>query len=209
MSEIGRSLRIDPSTTNRLGVGAEAQRTIQEHWDTYDKAEGAIITLGLGELHQPDNECPHLTADMLNEPDSNKYSDNQQWFSSWLNFTTELLARIDAQVLQYRNMLVVLTAETKKGYRERNAEERASDKRTKKLSIDEINQKMYSTTEYQTITHALQQLEQKRLMLKARVETLSNDVKLLSRRIELTKIDVSAQRAVSGADSRFRSPVTG
>lgn len=185
-----------------VGIGTERKITIIEHWDTFNGVEGTVISLGLGELHQPENECPNLTAEMLNEVNSSNFSNTQQWFASWLSFCTELQARVDAQVLQYENMLMVLTAETKKNYRDQH-ELAGSGKR---LTVDELNQKLVLSSEYLSVKHSLQQLEQKKLLLRARVDTLDNSVRLLSRRIELAKIDISAQRHVDGANDRFARP---
>lgn len=192
-----KALRLDVRVP--MGVGNEKKESVIERWSTYSHVEGTVTALGLGELHQPQSECPMLTAEMLNETDSNRYADNQQWVSSWLNFSTELLARVEAQMLEYENMLLVLTAETKRSYRELNQVEGA-----KKVTVDELNQKLVLSPEYQSVKHLLQQHEQKKLLLRARVDTLDSMSRLLSRRIELTKIDINSQRSADGANSRFR-----
>lgn len=191
-----RGLKLDVSN---VGIGTEKKENIQEHWDTFDQIEGKITMLGLGELHQPDSECPFLTAEMLNEPDSIKYAENQACFAAWLGFATELLARVDAQILQYENMLLVMAAETKKTYREMNLA--AGEK---KLSADEIKQRLDLSPEYQSIKHQLQQVQQQRLLLKARVETLDGGIRALSRRIELTKMDREGDRRAQNSNSRFQ-----
>lgn len=193
-----KALRLDVRVP--VGIGTEKKESIIERWSTYQKVEGSVTALGLGELHQPQNECPTLTAEMLNEADSNRYADNQQWVSSWLSFSTELLARVEAQMLEYENMLLVLTAETKRSYRELN--QAAGEK---KITVDEMNQKLVLSPEYQSVKHALQEQEQKRLLLRARVDTLDSMSRLLSRRIELTKIDFNSQRGVAGTNSRFKN----
>jgi len=192
-----KGLKLD--TTTPMGVGIERRTSIEEHWSTFDAMEQSIVTLGLGDLRQPQGICPMLTEQIINEPNSANYSDNQQHFISWLNFATELLARVDAQILQYENMLAVLAAETKSSYRQIQAGAEGA----KKLTVDELNTKLLLSPEYKKIKHTMQQLQQKRYLLKARVDTLDSDVRLLSRRIELTKMDREATNAANNTSSRF------
>jgi hypothetical protein len=180
-----------------IGVGAQEAQSIQARWDTADDSDRRVIGTGLVDHPKPEFSCPDLDADTLTTPDSRSYTETYVHILAWFNYSNELLANVQARVLQYDNMLRVLTAQTRIRQREISAASGA-----KKMPEEEIQDLLYTNPEYQNILLELQRYKQLKLMMESKVDAIERSLKVISRQVEIRKLDIEQQKNANNMPTR-------
>lgn len=180
-----------------LGIGKEGVTTLRQHWDTADQVEVDLAAEGITDKPRPKFECPELTAEQLTTPDSKSYTETYQRFLSWYEYYNELKAKVQARVLQYTNMLDILSAQTRKQHRELSA-----NMGTKKLTVEEVNDLLTTNPEYQEILFELQKYQQSKLLVDTKVDAIERTLRIISRQVEIRKLDFEQSRTASNLPSR-------
>ena len=180
-----RNLRL-PSTLP-IGAGHAAAQNIVQKWDTADDVEGEIHMRGLVAREKPAFACPELTPDMLTTTDSKSYTETYAHLMSWFGYVSELYARVQADVLQFKNMKDILAAEGRKVSVEVN-------KGTKKPSKEELEDRLLLNPEYQEVMLKLQRFQQAKLLFEAKLESIDRSLRVVSRQVEIRKLDQEQSR---------------
>jgi hypothetical protein len=187
-----------------IGVGEEAAKSIQQRWDTVKDSDQVIAGMGLVDHKLPEFICPELTAASLTTLDSFAYTETYAHLLSWFNYASEGLAYIQARVLQYTNMQAILTAQTRKQQRALTAAG------GKKMNEEEMSDQLFTNPQYQEILLELQKAKQHKLLLDAKVDAIERSLRVISRQIEIRKLDVEQSRTGSAMPGRnLREPYTG
>lgn len=196
---------LDLSGKLPIGVGEEAAKFIQRKWDTVEDSDQVIAGMGFVDHKLPEFICPELTAASLTTLDSFAYTETYAHLLSWFNYASEGLAYIQARVLQYTNMQAILTAQTRKQQRAFVAGG------GKKMSEEEMSDQLLTNPEYQAILLELQKAKQQKLLLDAKVEAIERSLKVISRQVEIRKLDMEQSRTGAAMPSRnfSREPRTG
>lgn len=180
-----------------LGVGEEQKKSIEQKWDTVMEVEADIERKGLIDHKQPLETCPELSADILTGPDSKQYTETYALLNAWFNYTSELLAQVKARVLQYENMQSVLEAQTRQV-----AKNTSQAGGVKKPSEAELKERLLLNPEYLDVTHKLQRHQQAKILLEAKVDGIERSLRLISRQVEIRKLDMEQTRTVSNMPGR-------
>ncbi len=200
MTQEGRSLRIP--RTLPVGVGEEKKKQIQGEWDTADAVEIGIRDRGFPDHTQPTFDCPEIDINLLTNPDSKQYSEAYSRLLGWFTFASEALAQLQVRVLQYENMQDIIAAQTRQTAREQSDQQGA-----KKPTAEEMKDRLLRNPEYLDITLNLQKYQQGMIIMSAKVEGLERTLRLISRQIEIRRLDIEQQRTSTAIPGRNqRSP---
>ena len=71
----------------------------------------------------------------------------------------------------------------------------------------EFNERLLLNPEYLEVTHELQKYQQAKIYFDARVESLERSLRVISRQVEIRKLDVEQQRTGAGMPGRGRFEV--
>lgn len=187
-----------------LGIGEQEAQTIQQTWNTAEFVEEHDIeNYGLRDYSQPKYVCPELTEEMLTTEDSRSYTEVYARLLGWFNYTSGLLAKTQARVMQYSNMQGILEAQTRKRQRELA---RATGT---KITAEELNDLLLTNPEYQEITLQLQRYKQAKVYLDAKVDSLERSLRVISRQVEIKKLDFEQTRNASNMPNRGEYPTVG
>lgn len=187
-----------------IGVGAEQASEIQQQWDTADESEGEVIGFGLVDHPIPPFKCPELDVDTLTTLDSRMYTEAYVQLLAWFAYASELLAKVQARVLQYDQMQDILTAQTRTRQREIS---RATPGR---VTAEELRDQLLTNPEYQDITLQLQRFKQRKMLLDAKVENIERSLRVISRQVEIRKLDIEQTKTAHNMPGRnLRDPQTG
>lgn len=197
MSGLGSNIRLP--RTLPLGAGEGETQNIKTHWDTAGAVERELESKGLVPYTQPVETCPELTAEVLTSPDSRKYTETYVKLLSWYNYSSELLAQVRVQVIQYENMQSILDAQTRKV-----AKAQSEAAGGKKPAEAELQQRLLLNPEYLEVTRDLQRFQQAKICLDAKVEGLERSLRLISRQVEIRRMDLEQTRTGAAMPARGR-----
>jgi len=191
MEETG--LRLPPT----LGVGQAQKTSIIEAWSTYKDVE-TDVTSRIADAKLPTREYEEVSADTLSNPDSREYTENYAFYLGWFSYANEELAKVEARVLQYENIVEQVTAETRVQLRER------AKVLGTKYTVEEMKDLLALTPEYKEALRELQVSQQERLLLKAKVERMDRSLRVISRQVELRKLDWETSQTGHNLQNRGR-----
>ena len=191
----GRSLRLP--RTHPLGAGEEQTKTLQQHWNTVDIVEEEIKQQGLSEHPRPQVACPELDVDTLTGTDSRSYTELYVHLLAWFAYTSELLAQVQARVLQYENMQDILAAQTRK-----EARDLSDAAGVKKPTVEELKDRLLLNPEYLEVMRQLQHYQQSKIMLDKKVESIERSLRVISRQVEIRRLDIEQNRTATTMPGR-------
>jgi len=191
----GKSLRIP--RTLPIGVGEEQKKQVQEQWNTADDVEIGIREIGFPDHQTPAFVCPELNVHLLTSPDSKQYTEAYVSLLAWFTFSAEKLAQIQVRVLQYENMQEVLAAQTRQA-----ARDQSDQSGVKKPTAEEMKDRLLRNPEYLEITRMLQRYQQGKIVMGAKVEALERALRLISRQVEVRRLDIEQGRTASAMPGR-------
>lgn len=183
--------------TLALGVGEEQKKTLQEHWNTLGDIETNLQAKGFVDFKIPDFECPELNEHVLTSPDSKQYTEVYVHLLAWYNFMSECYAKVEAKILQLENMQEILGAQTRK--MARDVTEAAG---AKKPTVEEMKDRLLLNPEYLEVMHELQQQQQSKVLMGRKVDALERSLRLISRQVEIRKLDIEQQRTATAMPMR-------
>jgi hypothetical protein len=195
---MGRNLQIPRSAS--LGAGTAKALTIQQKWDTVDEVEAEILKKGLVNHAQPQFMCPELTADSLTTTDSRSYTETYVHLLSWFTYSSEILAQVQARIVQYDNMLEILAAEHRKAERQRTPHG------AKPPTVEERKDLLLLNPDYQEVLHKLQRYQQSKITLTAQVDSIERSLRVISRQVEIRRLDQDQSRTGSNIPQRGYQP---
>lgn len=201
MTDDKRNLRL-PSN---LGIGNEQKSAIALRWDTFTQVMEAVEKIGLHARTLPEYEIPEVDALVLTAPDSFQYTELHTKLLSWWQPMAEMTAQIKAGVLQMENMLEEVEAATRDALREESKQLPKQERYTAECLKD----KVVLNPEVARVKRSLQVVQQRKLIFEARLEALERALKLVSRQIELRKLDFEGSRVNSNMPGRGRYPTFG
>lgn len=196
----GKNLRLPRSLP--MGPGQEAVKTIEQKWDTLDEQLEDMHVKGLISKDAPQFVCPELTPDMLTTTNSQNYTETYVHLNAWFGYTTEIYAQVQAAVLQYKNMRDIFQAEGRKVSRTIAGVEDGDSKKTKAPTKEELADKLLLNPEYQAVLLKLQRYQQSELLFKAKVESIERSLRVISRQVEIRRLDQDQSRTGSNMPGR-------
>lgn len=193
MNDSGRNLRL-PQGLN-YGPGQTQAQAVMTKWHTIDDVQEESLLRGFPEKVKPEFECPQLDVETLTSNDSKAYTQKYTELLAWFGYAGELLALIHARVLQLKNMQDILAAEGRKTLRDLKSG-------VKKPTKEEIEDYLTLNPEYQDVTLQLQRFQQAKLLYDAKVDSIERSLRVISRQIEIRRLDIEQNRTDGGMSNR-------
>ncbi len=179
-----------------IGVGAAEQTAIKTEWSTADTEIARFGAQGFLPFAQPQFACPTLSVDLLTTKSANDYTKAYVEILAWFTYASDILAQIEAHILELKNMRDILAAQTRRAAR-------ATVPGEKKPTAQEQEDRLLLSVEYQETLKELQKYEQGRLLFKARVDGIETSLRVISRQVEIRR------QEIEGTNSRQNNPPQG
>lgn len=167
-----------------LSVGAEEQQQIAERWTTFARAEAELAAWGFEPEARPLCTRPRVTADDLNTPDSRQYTTLYVQVEAWHTYAINAHARLKGVLLETQNQLKDLEVEIKSA-----AVREAAARKEKKPAKDILDNLPKTHPRWKELTAYAQELRQKDMLMTSYVDSISRDLALVSRQVEIRKQD--------------------
>lgn len=187
------SLRI-PAVTN---IGESKNAEIYSKWETADAVEAELHSVGLAEKPRPTFACPNITPEMLTGLEGAAYSHMYAEVLAWFNYTATLLARADARILQYKNIM-----ETTESSMRNNMKDTSKALGEKAPSAEYMSDTINIDYHYQNAKLELQKYKQYKDIVKAHLDGIERSLAVVSRQIEIKKLEYEATRAQGNFSNR-------
>lgn len=199
------SLRL-PTTV--VGLGAVGEAEIHSEWNTFDSVKHELEdNLGFRTPTEPPFEAPTLSVDDLTELHGKDYTEKYLQFMAWMNFSNQVVAYHAAKIIQFENETKHIEASMREGMRNGSSATKASGER-KAPPLAEMADKIRLHPRVKDLGQSVQYHEQFLLIARANAFEYENSVKLLSRQIEIKKLEFESSNR-EGNMGRMRTPVTG
>ena len=169
-----------------VGVSESTAKEIEDRWNTIGGVDDKLRALGIHANNIPDVVCPVVTAEALTTPDANQYTVTYASQLRWYNYAIRILADVKALKLQVDNEMNDIESTKRTLYRE--LDEGKKDK--EKMSATEMKDRINQDAHYKGLKLQSQELEQHEIKVKAWAESLERNLAVVSRQIELRKIEL-------------------
>lgn len=172
-------------------------RKIHARWDTFEEVDASLKAKGFADCHQPVTLFPNLTAEQLTQTPNREYTALHAVYLEWYRYTAEEFARLRALALQIKNEMDDIQYEIKKELRNRPG---------KRPSEDDIAVAIGTHGPYKELKQLQQRAEQAKELLGTKVDYLERSLRVISRQVELRKIDAGQGGVNDHMPSRGRGP---
>lgn len=186
-------------------LGNKVVQTITKKWQTLDKARGELERHGFVGPTPPGGEAPRVDARLLENIASPDYLQTYSELTAWYGFGESMKGEYEGAINECKTTLNILGAEIKKNAKDANIA-RKGEKGWKAISPDDLKVLLLSNPEYQAVLLRCQEEEQKLLLLTSRMKGMFRTLALMSRNIEMKKMEATAGQGASNWISRTRNP---
>lgn len=193
----GGGLRLPKNT----GVSQEETKRASIDWNTQDKVERNLKQLGFEMPEAPTFPRPTISADQLTTVVNKDYTTLYAQHLAWFNYTSPVLARVRARLLQIRNEKKDIETRIRRELRQKNRE-LPKDERFNEKDIDD---ETWSDERYKELTRQEQLNAQTELQLRGYLEVTENTLKVISRQVEIRKLELEGVKTESYLPNRGRA----
>lgn len=175
---------------NDIGLGQTEAYEIHTAWETMRKVEANMAANGLGTPTEPPPFPLREVTTTLVADDSQEYLKVNAQYLAWLNYILPTLAYTKGCLLEYENEKTHIEA----SYREMQRQREQGLSKGARMGKEELQDRITLDPRYQELTRAEQEATQTKLLLDAKVEILERTLRVISRHIEVKKIDMEINR---------------
>ena len=172
-------------------VGHQEATTISTKWDTFPSVRKDMDSLGFREPNPPHGEVPIVKATNLENVQSREYTTKYSQLVAWLSFGENHRGTLNAERLGTRNALRILSATIRRKAKQDHAA-MGKEKGWKAYTPGELNDLVLVDVEYQKVLLRDQEISQKLEILEGYLKGISRAVALMSRNIELKKMELES-----------------
>lgn len=184
---------------DHIGISDHELAEIQQQHDTFDDVELTLSKLGFNPIEKPQRQCPKLTAEILATVNTVEYSSAYTQFNSWHSYAHNTLARLKAYRLQIsREMDDIARRIRMASYKTKGA--------GKGPSKEQLSDLVESNPRYMELDLTKLKLDQQIMLTESQVDSLERDLRLISRQIELLRMDHENGRTEHNIPNRGRAP---
>jgi len=190
---------------SKAGMTDQEKEDLQASWNTIDTQE-RVLEKKYGfprELDRPPFDRPTLTAEQLTATSNQDYTTLYAQHLAWFNYTSPLLAKTKARLIQKKNELLDIERTTRKRLREAN---RLLPK-DERLNEKDIEDEIWSDPRYKELIREEQRQTQTRIELESYLEIMENNLRVISRQVELRKIEMEGAHRENAMPFRGNSAV--
>ncbi len=190
-----------PGLPSLRGVAGsdEDRKSARTEFDTIDDVMKELSVMGFSlnttppSFPMPEVSAQHLTTNMNRE-----YTTMYAHQLAWLNYTSPILAHVKAIVLQIENSLKSIEIRIRKDLREKNKLLPKADRLTEK----DIEECIWLDPDHKGLVVEQQKYEQMRMQLDSRVEAMRENMKVISRQVEIRKIELGGEKIENNLPGR-------
>jgi hypothetical protein len=182
------------------------QEAAQLHarWDTADTIEAEVTSWGFPAVVRPNCVAPSLTPETLTSPDTRHYTVIYTQIQEWHTYTQSVVSRVRIRLLQIKNEMGRIEINIKQ--RACQDAEHHKQKKPTKEALEDLYQMHPGWVELQ-LQQQIQ--DQRRILVDGYLERFDNDLKLISRNIELRKTDLENRGVGNNIPHRGNPPPGG
>lgn len=187
-------------------IDAAHRQAARTDFSTMDSVQTTLTKWGFPLTTEPPAfAAPEVSAEHLTTDFNKDYTTMYAQQLAWLNYTAPLLAHVKGMLLELDNAIKDLETQMRKSLRGKNK----SLDRTEKLSEKDIEDLLWLDPDHKRLTIEQQQFEQMRLRLQSHVESMENNMRVISRQVEIRKLEIDNSRTSNGMGYRgIRTPRT-
>lgn len=172
-----------------VGVSESEARAIENAWSTIERVNARLCAFGLDSNPEPTVECPIVTAESLLTPNITDYTTIFAAQLRWYNYVVVLLADVRAIILEVDNAMEDIASTKRLAFKDHN--KRVGKKSDDWMSEKEMADHIFQDPHYKELNLQKQKLEQERIKLDAKSDTLERNLKTISRQIENRKAEAA------------------
>lgn len=178
-----------------LGLSDTEVEAHNERWQTLDEAEITLTRLQMMPISMPTQSQPQLDARLLDTSDPKAYSERFVSALAWHSF---FIDRYNAALLDYRQIDNTLNDLKSVLTEEQQQKKRATEDKKKKLSDTAIKSVVENDPRVRELKLEVQKRNQLVVLIEGRMKHFSKVEKMMSRYIEMIKVNVQMETSNSG-----------
>lgn len=170
-----------------VGLSTGEVHQILSRFATLEDVEKNLANMGFpSERPRPKFDLPDITVETLTRFTNDQYSEIYSQLLAWFNYLVPIHADVKAGLLQAQNQLDLVEASVKKRLTDVN---KNKNKGEGKLSAEEVRTEVLVDPTYQAALLEVQTRKQMLLKLDAYWEIADRSLRVVSRQIEIKKIE--------------------
>jgi hypothetical protein len=175
---------------------------LAQKWESVnDQAETELFHLGFAPVTRPDFTCPILDPKALTNADLHSYAEMHARFQRWHNYAEYTMARCQSMLVGIKRQISQLESQLKVYYASYKNPETG-----KVYSLADRKDLVESNPRYVELLVDQTKFEQMKAQMEAQVNGLSKATGLISRHIELRKLDIEQDRVNNNMPGRGMYP---
>lgn len=168
---------------------ANQSETLAKFWEgTHDEAERELEIIGFKRIPQPVFTCPELDPKALTNMNLSAYAEVHIRFTAWLNYAENTLAYAQSMLVGVKRQISQLSAQLQVLYGGVKNPETG-----RPYSLDARKLMVENNPRYIELLRDQTKLESLKVLSESQVASLSKSAALVSRHIEIRKLEVDSQ----------------
>lgn len=169
-------------------IEAETKELAASWERIHDEATMELSHFGFGQLPQPAFTCPPLDPKALSNMDLVQYGETHMRYVAWLNYSENMLAYVKSMLLGSKRQMDELHTKLKVSFRQTKNPETG-----RVFSADDARALSEQNPRYLELLRETTKLESMKLIMDSHVESYNKICSVISRHIELRKMDLEKQ----------------
>jgi hypothetical protein len=175
---------------------------LADKWErVHDTAELELLHMGFPAIQRPNFTCPILDPEALTKADLNSYAEMHARFARWHTYAEYTFARIQSILLGIKRQIDQLQSQLKVYYADYK-----NPNTGRVYSIEDRKSLAENNPRYVELLLDQTKFEQMKVQMEPQVNGLSKASGLISRHIELRKLDIEAGRVNNNMPGRGMYP---
>lgn len=163
---------------------------LAQKWESVsDTAEQELFHVGFAPIQRPEFTCPILDPQALTKADLHSYAEMHARFQRWHNYAEYTLARVQSILVGIKRQIGQLESQLKIYYADYK-----NPNTGKVYSVADRKDLVDGNPRYVELLIDQTKFEQMKAQMEAHVNGLSKSTALISRHIELRKMDIEGDR---------------
>ena len=186
-------------------ITTELMKQMEKFWDVYEEASAELEGMGIKIATRPSYAIPRLQAEKITSLNDKDFATQYAQTNEWTGFVREYLAAVEAKKLVATKLMEQLESAIRL-----TGVPAFIEAYDRKPTPTEIKDMISTDPHYLRVSRLLIKLETLRIQSEARYKSITSDVHLLSRHVEIRRQEkeqfrVENNMPVRGFDPRSRT----
>jgi hypothetical protein len=187
-----------PKLPPPIGLSEDREVQVHDRWSTIEKVRKRLASRGMVIRDEPPPfPIPEVTTTLV-DTDNQEYLRTNAQYLAWLNYIMPHIALVEGMLLEIGNEKAHIEALYRDQARRSDEDKPAS----KKTSKEETADNTLLDPRYIELLQAEQELREERDLLDCTKEGLSRAMRVISRHIEVKKLDADVNRTAANLTQR-------